>query len=113
MNKLLIGFVYGLLAQILTFLQLQGGTKYGWFIKYPVITVLASIPMGWLFLKSVENLVGYFNGEIWPSRLIGFGIGIVVFGLMSYYMFKEPISLKTAICLILAIMILAIQILWK
>ena len=113
MNKLLIGFVYGLLAQILTFLQLQGGTKYGWFIKYPIITVLASIPMGWLFLKSVENLVGYFNGEIWPSRLIGFGIGIVVFGLMSYYMFKEPISLKTAICLILAVMILAIQILWK
>jgi len=113
MNKLLIGFVYGLLAQILTFLQLQGGTKYGWFIKYPIITVLASIPMGWLFLKSVENLVGYFDGEIWPSRLIGFGIGIIVFGLMSYYMFKEPISLKTAICLILAIMILAIQIFWK
>lgn len=113
MNKLLIGFVYGLLAQILTFLQLQGGTKYGWFIKYPIITVLASIPMGWLFLKSVENLVGYFNGEIWPSRLIGFGIGIIVFGLMSYYMFKEPISLKTAICLILAIMILGIQMFWK
>jgi multidrug transporter EmrE-like cation transporter len=113
MNKLLMGFVYGLLAQILTFLQLQGGTKYGWFIKYPIITVLASIPMGWLFLKSVENLVGYFDGEIWPSRLIGFGIGIIVFGLMSYYMFKEPISLKTAICLILAIMILAIQIFWK
>jgi len=113
MNKLLMGFVYGLLAQILTFLQLQGGTKYGWFIKYPIITVLASIPMGWLFLKSVENLVGYFDGEIWPSRLIGFGIGIIVFGLMSYYMFKEPINLKTAICLILAIMILAIQIFWK
>jgi multidrug transporter EmrE-like cation transporter len=113
MNKLLMGFVYGLLAQILTFLQLQGGTKYGWFIKYPIITVLASIPMGWLFLKSVENLVGYFDGEIWPSRLIGFGIGIIVFGLMSYYMFKEPISLKTAICLILAIMILAIQMFWK
>ena len=113
MNKLFLGFVYGLLAQILTFLQLQGGTKYGWFVKYPIITVLASIPMGWLFLKSVENLVGYFNGEIWPSRLIGFGIGIIVFGLMSYYMFKEPITLKTAICLILAIMILGIQIFWK
>lgn len=113
MNKLFLGFVYGLFAQVLTFLQLQGGVKYGWFVKYPIITVLASIPMGWLFLKSVENLVGYFNGEIWPSRLIGFGIGIIVFGLMSYYMFKEPITLKTGICLILAIMILAIQILWK
>ena len=113
MNKLLLGFVYGLLAQIFTFLQLQGGVKYGWFQKYPIITLLTSIPMGWLFLKSVENLVGHFNGEIWPSRLIGFGIGIIVFGLMSYYMFKEPITSKTAICLVLAIMILAIQIFWK
>jgi hypothetical protein len=108
-----LGFVYGFIAQVLTFLQLQGGIKYGWFAKYPVITVLASIPMGWLFLKSVENFVGYFNGDIWPSRLIGFGVGIIVFGLMSYYMFKEPITLKTAICLILAVMILSIQIFWK
>jgi hypothetical protein len=113
MNRLLLGFVYGFIAQVLTFLQLQGGIKYGWFTKYPIVTVLASIPMGWLFLKSVENFVGYFNGDIWPSRLIGFGVGIVVFGLMSYYMFKEPITLKTAICLILAVMILSIQIFWK
>ena len=63
MNKLLLGFVYGLLAQILTFLQLQGGVKYGWFQKYPIITVLTSIPMGWLFLKSVENLVGHFKSH--------------------------------------------------
>lgn len=113
MNKLLLGFVYGFIAQVLTFLQLQGGIKYGWFQKYPIITLLVSVPLGWLFLKSVENFVGYFNGDIWPSRLIGFGVGIVVFGLMSHYMFKEPITLKTAICLLLAVVILSIQIFWK
>jgi multidrug transporter EmrE-like cation transporter len=75
--------------------------------------ILASIPSGWLFLKSVQYFVTAFNGEIWPSRLIGYGIGVVVFTLMSYYLFKEPLSLKTLICLGLSVAIILIQILWK
>ncbi len=72
-----------------------------------------AVPISWLFIKSVENFVEYFGGEIWPSRLIGFGIGIIVFGFMSYILFKEPITTKTLICLLLAVGILSIQILWK
>lgn len=113
MNKLFLGFITGLLAQIITFLQLQGGIKYSWFEKYPIATLTASIPISWLYLKSVGYFVDSFNGEIWPSRLIGFGIGIIVFALMSYYLFNEAISLKTFICLILACGILGIQMFWK
>jgi UDP-glucose 4-epimerase len=36
MNRLLIGALYGVVAQILTFLQLQGGLKYDWNKKYPI-----------------------------------------------------------------------------
>jgi Rps23 Pro-64 3,4-dihydroxylase Tpa1-like proline 4-hydroxylase len=93
--NLLIGFLYGLVAQVLTFLQLQGSIKYGWYEKYPIIIILASIPSGWLFLKSVQHFVIAFGGEIWPSRLIGYGIGVVIFTLMSYYLFKEP-KIKSA-----------------
>jgi hypothetical protein len=110
---LIIGILYGIFAQILTFLQLQGNVKWGFLTKYPILTLLSSIPLSYMFLKSVEHLVKSFNGEIWPSRLIGFSIGIIVFALMSYLIFKEPISLKTIICLILGMAILAIQILWK
>lgn len=113
MNKLLLGFIYGLFAQILTFLQLQGGIKYDWTKKYPIGILLIAIPISWLYIKSVENFVYSFNGEIWPSRLIGFGIGIVVFALMSYFLFNEAINLKTFVCLILACTILGIQIFWK
>ena len=111
--NLLIGFLYGLVAQILTFLQLQGSIKYGWYEKYPIIIILASIPSGWLFLKSVQYFVTAFGGEIWPSRLIGFAIGIIVFAVMSILMFKEPITAKTFVCLVLACCILGVQILWK
>jgi multidrug transporter EmrE-like cation transporter len=109
--NLLIGFLYGLVAQVLTFLQLQGSIKYGWYEKYPIIIILASIPSGWLFLKSVQYFVTAFDGEIWPSRLIGYGV--VIFTLMSYYLFKEPLTAKTLVCLGLSVAIILIQILWK
>ena len=71
------------------------------------------MPGMWFYLKSVQHLINAFGGQLWPSRLIGFGIGIMVFVTMSIIMFKEPITLKTLICLFLASMILGVQIFWK
>jgi multidrug transporter EmrE-like cation transporter len=113
MNKLLLGFVYGFIAQVLTFLQLQGNIKWNWYHKYPIIMLGMAVPISWLYIKSVEAFVHSFNGEIWPSRLIGFAIGIIVFALMSYFLFKEPVSTKTLICIVLAMCILGVQIFWK
>jgi len=108
-----MGVLYGVIAQVITFLQLQGNIKYGWFQKYPVIMLLAAMPISYLFIKSVENFVAAYNGEIWPSRLIGFGIGVIIFTLMSKIMFGEPFTSKTAVCLALGTAIVIIQILWK
>lgn len=110
---LTMGIVYGIVAQIITFLQLQGNIKWGWLEKYPIMTLLASIPMGYLYIKSVEHFVLAYGGQIWPSRLIGFAIGIIVFTAMSMFIFREPINAKTFICLVLSSCILAVQIFWK
>jgi len=107
------GFFFGVLGQIFSFLQLQGSVKFGWYEKYPIIILLSSIPAAWFYIKSVEGFVNYFDGQLWPSRLIGFGIGIVVFVTLSIILFKEPLTPKTLICLLLAATILGIQILWK
>lgn len=66
-----------------------------------------------MYLKSVRYFIDAFDGEIWPSRLIGFSIGIIVFTLMSHYIFKEPLSIKTIVCLLLGFSIVAIQVLWR
>jgi multidrug transporter EmrE-like cation transporter len=113
MNKLLLGALYGVIAQIFTFLQLQGGIKYDWNKKYPITILLVSIPISWLFIKSVGYIVEYYNGLIYPSRLIGFGIGIIIFVTLSMILFKEPLTLKTITCLLLAASILLVQIFWK
>ena len=110
---LAMGIIYGIIAQIITFLQLQGNIKWGWLQRFPILTLLASIPMGYLFIKSVEHFVAAYNGQIWPSRLIGFAIGIIVFATMSIWLFKEPVSMKTLVCLILGCCILGVQIFWK
>jgi hypothetical protein len=111
--NLLKGFIYGLLAQILTFLQLQGQMKIEWFKNNIFLVACMGIPISLLFMYSVRYFVEAYDGQIWPSRLIGFGIGVIVFTAMSHYMFKEPITPKTLVCLGLGICIILIQILWK
>ena len=110
---LLKGFIYGLIAQVITFMQLQGQMKYSILKNNTWFVVLLGLPISYLFMISVKHFVAAYDGQILPSRLIGFGIGVVVFGLMSHWLFKEPFTLKTLICLGLGSLIVLIQILWK
>jgi multidrug transporter EmrE-like cation transporter len=111
--RLLIGMILGALAQMLTFLQLQGQYKYEWVKSNFIWMSLLGIPISLLFMYSVRYLVAAYDGELWPSRLIGYGIGVIVFILMSKLWFNEPVSLKTLICLILSLSIISIQLFWK
>ena len=112
-EKLIIGIVFGMFAQIFTFLQLQGPIKYDWFKNHYWLVVLMGIPISMLYMYSVKNMVGAYGGQMWPSRLIGFSIGAIVFSYLSWYLFNEPLTLKTIICLFLATLILMVQIFIK
>jgi multidrug transporter EmrE-like cation transporter len=107
------GMIFGIIAQVLTFLQLQGQLKIEWCKNHPILLAFAGVPISLLFMTSVKSFVDAYDGAIWPSRLIGFGIGVVVFTVMSHYMFKEPLTLKTLICLGLGVCIILVQIFWK
>ena len=107
------GILYGILGQIGSYMQLQGAMKLGWYPKYFWPVLLMSVPVSWLYIKSVEYFVVAFDGQLWPSRLIGFGLGITVFSILSHYLFKEPFTPKTLVCIGLGIIIIGIQILWK
>ena len=112
-GKVLLGMIVGVVAQALTFFQLQGQLKYEFLKDHYWLTVLIGIPISMCFMYSVKNLVIGFDGQLWPSRLIGFGIGAIVFSLMSYFVFNEPITIKNSVCLILSFIILLIQLFWK
>lgn len=108
-NKILIGMLFGLLGQIGTFLQLQASYKYGWYQKHQWLIIFASVPLGYLYIKSVNNLIEGSGGQIFISRLLGFSIGIVVFTVMSILLFNETPTLKTVLCIFLAFLIVLIQ----
>jgi multidrug transporter EmrE-like cation transporter len=78
-----------------------------WFV------VMMGMPVTYMFMKSVQCFVTAFDGQLWPSRLIGFGIGVAVFTAISSLIFKEPITPKTMICLGLGILIVLIQVFYK
>ena len=105
--------MYGLLGQMGSFMQLQGAMKLGWYPKYFWPVLLMSVPLSWLYIKSVEHFVAAFDGQLWPSRLIGFGLGITIFSIMSHFLFKEPLTPKTLVCIGLGLTIIAIQVIWK
>lgn len=111
--NLFLGFLYGFIAQSLTFIQLQGPLKWDLLKNHKNWLLLLGLPISWLFMNSVKNFVIAFDGLIWPSRLIGFSIGITVFTIMSQCIFSESLTLKTGVCLLLGMAILAIQLYWK
>lgn len=111
--KILLATLFMTLGQIGSFMQLQGSIKYGWSEKYLWLLLLSGIPISYLSIKSVNLYVQGFGGQIWPSRLVGFALGVVIFTILSSVLFQEHLNLKTVISLILAFTIVGIQIFWK
>jgi hypothetical protein len=113
MNNLVAGVLWGVVGQVLSFIQLQAGIKWGWTEKYSIPLMLLGLPISWAFMKSVQYFITAFDGESWPSRLCGFGIGVIVFTVLAWILFKEGITIKTSMCLLLSLGIILIQIFWK
>lgn len=111
--SLLIAMGLMFLAQILTFYQLQGPLKINWFKNNYWLVVLMGVPLSMMYMSSVKHFVEAYNGLIWPSRIIGFGIGVIVFTVMSQIIFEETLNMKTIICLLLSVGIILVQLFWK
>jgi hypothetical protein len=102
-----------ILSQIFTFYQLQGHLWNKWIKDHPFLMSLIGVPIGYFVILASREMVHLYDGQTWPNRIIGFSIGVLIFSIMAWIMLKEPLSLKTIICLILSLSILLIQLFWK
>ena len=112
-QNLIIALILIVISQFATYFQLQAQFFWGWAKNHPILFSLGGFPISIILIYYTKYCSAAFNGETWPGRLIGFAIGAVVFAALSYFVMKEPMSLKTISCLALAVSILAIQIFWK
>lgn len=102
------------LSHLLTWIQmnLQFVEGFEWLKNYKWALISLAIPIAWMFMKAIEY--GYEHyGALWPTRIIGFSVGNMIFALMAYLLMTEGMNTKTIISLVLSFTIIGIQVLWK
>jgi len=111
MNYFLLCLLLFVVGQGLVWFQLNGQFINEWFKNNTFILSLLGVPISYIFIYATKYGVESFGGLLWPQRFLGFSIGIIIYALMSYYLVKEGINLKTMLSLILSFFIILVQIL--
>jgi hypothetical protein len=102
------------IGNILAWFQSNSQFLWEWWYERPVTTILIySIPTGFAFYYGWRFAVESFEGSLWAARMFGFGIATIIFGIMSYLFKGEGVTVKTAVCLALSVVIIFIQVFWK
>ena len=71
-------------------------------------SALLGVPISLFFLYATR--IGYEGfGNLWSVRFMGFATSMLTFPIMTYFYLGEVITLKTAITILLAIVIMILQ----
>ena len=110
MNKLILSLLLVIVANIGTWFQFQGQFWSDKIIfNSPYYVMIVGALLSPIFWYATKFSYGHF-GQFWNIRLMGFGAGTIVFGIMTWTLQHEAPTLKTIICLLLASAIVLIQI---
>ena len=114
-GDLLIGGGMFLIAHVLTFYQLNGQflKSTDWFRKNEIIVAACGMILSFFYIWGTKYTVAGVGGLLWPARFIGFGIGMIIYAIFLGFHFSEGITPKTLVSLILALLLVCIQVLWK
>ena len=115
LNSLLLGLLCFTIAHIFTFYQLNGQflKSTDWFRKNEFIVASFGLVLSFFYIWGTKYTVTGMDGLLWPARFIGFGVGMVIYALFVKYHFNEGINAKTGVSLLLAVLLICIQVLWK
>tara|TARA_B110000037_G_scaffold147722_1_gene166843 strand:- start:223 stop:582 length:360 start_codon:yes stop_codon:yes gene_type:complete len=112
-GKLFIGIFWFIIGHAFVFFQLNGQFKWDWFRKNEFIVASTGLIISYFYIWGTKYTVDAFNGLLWPARFVGFSIGISIYAIGVNYLFKEGITNKTFVSLILCFILVLIQVLWK
>ena len=113
MKNLFLAILLGTTAQVLVYFQLQMQFISAWAKQHPYVMAFLGIPASIMFIISTKKFYDFYEGQVWPGRLIGFSISITVFAILSKLVLGEQLTTKTLICVLLALLIILIQTLFK
>ena len=110
---LILGVIYFIIGQVLIWFQSHLQFFSNWSKDNPLLIAVPGVIVSYVSILATKTLAEAYDGLVWPSRLIGFGIGIILFSFLTWILLGEKIEIKSAICVILAFCILLIQLYWK
>tara|TARA_B110000503_G_C7101787_1_gene394112 strand:- start:80 stop:427 length:348 start_codon:yes stop_codon:yes gene_type:complete len=113
LNSLITGVTLFFIAHLLTFYQLNGQFINKWFRNNEYFVMACGAVLSIFYVYGTKYTVLGTNGLLWPARFIGFGIGMVIYAVMVSYHFNEGITNKTIVSLLLCVVLICIQVLWK
>ena len=113
LQKLLIAFALIIIAQAITYYMVQGQFIFRQLKNNVGAAIIMSIPAAICGFYATRYFVESFQGLLWPARMIGFAVGIIIFSFLTYIHLKELPDSKTIVTMLLAGGIIAIQLFWK
>lgn len=114
MKQLMMGMLLIFVGQFLIWFQTNGQFLWRVFERNPFwVSLGMGTVISYSLILATKNLVGYFDGLLWPPRFIAFGMGVLSFTVLTYIFMGEGITLKTGVSLLLSVFIILIQLLWK
>jgi hypothetical protein len=111
--NLIIGLALSILVYIVGWHQLYGQFIHEYYKKNQHWLILLSIPCTYLAVYSNKLTTEYFDGKVWPNRIISLSIGLIGFYILSSIYFDEKPTIKTAVVITLALAAVVLQIFWK
>ena len=109
-----IGILLLAIGNILAWFHFNSQFVWDWLKDKPIFSSFVfAIPVGICFWYATKHIFTE-TGELWSTKLVGFGVSNTVFAIMTYVLMKESIfTAKTMTCLFFASLIIAIQLFWK
>jgi len=108
MSKLIYAIMLSALGHIVAFFHMNAQFKWEW-AKSQWFILLIGIPISYLFYYSTRFSYEHF-GYVWNIRMIGFGLGNLIFGLLTWMILSEAPSPRIIISLLLALTIILINV---
>ena len=111
--NLIYGILFFIGGHIIAWFQLNSQFKWDWAKEHEWIMAAIGIPCSFLYIWGTKYTVEGMDGLLWPTRFIGFGIGMLVYALLVGHFFSEGITTKTFVSLALSILLIGINVFWK
>ena len=112
-SSIAIGLLLYFVTHIIIWFQVNGQFIWTWAKDNPWLMSALGLPISYVLIIATKYIVTGFDGLLWPGRLMGFGSGMIVMAILTWYMLGEGINLKTLTSLILATGLVCVQVFWR